>query len=409
MTVLSVIGTRPEAVKMAPVITELARHADKVRSLTCVTGQHRQMLDPVLRLFDIEPDYDLGLMQPDQSLARLTAGLFAGLDGVLLKAKPDWVLAQGDTTTVLVTSLVTYYHRRRFGHVEAGLRTGDKFRPFPEEVNRRLADAVADAFFVPTPRARECLLQEGCDPACIYLTGNTVIDALFEISSRPFDWEQSPFASLAKGARLVLITAHRRESFGRPLREMCEAIRELALDYRRAGVHFVYPLHLNPKVKQPVSKTLGGLENVTLVEPLDYFSMVHLMKRASVILTDSGGIQEEAPSLGVPVLILRELTERPEGIEAGCARLIGTSRRRIVAETKRVLDAGDGVKRATKRASPYGDGRAAARIVSVLLNAASPELRLTEPRPGQRFFGHERPEEQEQAAAKAKFWRCAPC
>ncbi len=316
---------------MAPVIAELAKHAGSVRSLTCVTGQHRQMLDPVLSLFGINPDYDLALMRPGQSLARLTASLFEGLDGVLRDAKPDWVLAQGDTATALVAGLVAYYHQCRFGHVEAGLRTGDKFRPFPEEMNRKLADTVADALFVPTPRARDWLLREGCDAGRIHLTGNTVIDALLEIAARPFEWEKSRLASLANGARLVLITAHRRESFGRPLWEMCEAIRELAAGYRQAGVQFVYPVHLNPRVKQPVHERLMGLENVTLVEPLDYVSMVHLMKRASVILTDSGGIQEEAPSFGVPVLILRDTTERPEGVEAGVARLVGTRRQRIVA------------------------------------------------------------------------------
>ena len=370
MTILSVIGTRPEAVKMAPILGELAKRGGKVRSLTCVTGQHRQMLDPVLALFDIHPDYDLDVMKPDQSLSGLTAALFAGLDRVLLESRPDWVLAQGDTTTVLAASLVAYYHRRRFGHVEAGLRTGDNFRPFPEEVNRRLADIVADAWFAPTPRARECLLREGCDPARVHLTGNTVIDALLDVAARPFDWEKSGLASLVNGARLVLITAHRRESFGQPFREMCEAIRELAAAYSDAGVHFVYLVHLNPKAKEPVHELLSGLENVTLVEPLDYFSMVHLMKRASVILTDSGGVQEEAPSLGVPVLILRNATERPEGVEAGVARLVGTNRQRIVAETRRVLDAGACRKLQHEGPSPYGDGRAAERIVSVLLSEA---------------------------------------
>jgi UDP-N-acetylglucosamine 2-epimerase (non-hydrolysing) len=334
----------------------------------CVTGQHRQMLDPVLALFGIRPDCDLNLMRPNQTLPGLTAALFEGLDRVAQEERPDWVLAQGDTTTVLVASLISYYHRIRFGHVEAGLRTGDKHRPFPEEINRRVADLVADAYFAPTERARQVLLTEGCPPGAVHVTGNTVIDALLDVAGRPFDWPASALPPLAPAERLVLITAHRRESFGEPFRDLCEAIRELAAGYADQGVHFVYPVHLNPNVRRPVGEILSGLRNLSLIEPVDYFTMVHLMKRATLILTDSGGVQEEAPSLRVPVLVMRETTERPEGVEAGFVRLVGTSRERILAETRRVLDGDNFVQSLGGQPSPYGDGKAAERIVQVLLD-----------------------------------------
>jgi UDP-N-acetylglucosamine 2-epimerase len=365
--VLCVIGTRPEAIKMAPVVKELARHPDRVRSVVCATGQHRELLDQVLDLFGIVPDFDLGLMQPDQSLSQLTAGLFTSVDRVLSEVKPDWVLAQGDTTTVLVAAIVAYYHRRKFGHVEAGLRTGDKYRPFPEEINRRLADLVADAHFAPTERARRALLREGMAEPHIHVTGNTVVDAVQEITTRSYDWRSGPLAVLPPDRRLVLITAHRRESFGGPFQEICLAIRDLARAFDAEGVHFVYPVHLNPNVRKPVREILSGVPNIHLLAPLDYLALVHLMKRSELILTDSGGIQEEAPGLGVPVLVMRDTTERPEGVEAGVARLVGTQRPRIVAEAKRLL--GDPAARAamTTCVNPYGDGRAAARIASILM------------------------------------------
>jgi UDP-N-acetylglucosamine 2-epimerase (non-hydrolysing) len=325
------------------------------------------MLDQVLDLFGIVPDFDLKLMQPDQCLASLTAGLFTSLDRVVGEVGPDWVLAQGDTTTVLVSAIVAYYHRRKFGHVEAGLRTGDRFRPFPEEVNRRLADAVADAHFAPTERARGALLGEGIPDRQIHVTGNTVVDAVQGITTRPYDWKTGPLAALPRDRRLVLITAHRRESFGGPFQEICLAIRDLAGAFTAEGVHFVYPVHLNPNVRQPVGDILSGVPNVHLLAPLDYLALVHLMKRSELILTDSGGIQEEAPGLGVPVLVMRDTTERPEGIEAGVARLVGTQRSRIVAEAGRLLR--DPAARAAMitRANPYGDGKAAARIASILM------------------------------------------
>jgi UDP-N-acetylglucosamine 2-epimerase len=370
INVICVIGTRPEAIKMAPVIQELTRHPEHVRPVVCATGQHREMLDQVLDLFGIVPDFDLNLMQPDQGLAQLTASLFTGLDRVVGEVQPDWVLAQGDTTTALVAAIVAYYHRRPYGHVEAGLRTGDKYRPFPEEINRRLADVVADAHFAPTERARRALLDEGIPGRQIHVTGNTVVDAVQAIAARPYDWDSGPMAELPRNSRLVLITAHRRESFGGPFQEICLAIGDLARSFAAEGVQFVYPVHLNPNVRKPVADILAGVPNVHLLAPLDYLALVHLLRRSELILTDSGGIQEEAPGLGVPVLVLRETTERPEGIEAGVARLVGTRRPRIVAEAERLLR--DPAARAamTARGNPYGDGRAATRIVSILLRDA---------------------------------------
>lgn len=366
LTVLSVFGTRPEAIKMAPVVRELERYTN-IRSIVCVTGQHREMLDQVLKLFAIRPEIDLQVMKPDQSLGQLTASLFAGLDRVVAHVKPDWLLAQGDTTTVAVSALTAFYHRVRFGHVEAGLRSKDKWRPFPEEVNRRVADLVADAYFAPTALARTALLDEGCDPATVYLTGNTVIDALMDVASRPFDWDTSGLPSAERCKRLVLITAHRRESFGGPFRELCVAIRTLA--ERFPDVHFLYPVHRNPNVVRPVTEILGALPNVTLIDPLDYVSMVHAMKGAELILTDSGGIQEEAPAFGIPVLVMRETTERPEGVTAGVVKLVGTSQERIVSEAARLL--GDPAARSAwpRNETLYGDGRAAQRIVDVLREA----------------------------------------
>ncbi len=369
LTVLSVIGTRPEAIKMAPVLAELARVPDCARSIVCVTSQHREMLDQVLRVFAIRPDHDLDVMVSDQSLSQLTATLFARLDPLVATAAPDWVLAQGDTTTVLVAALVAFYRRIRFGHVEAGLRTGDLAQPFPEEMNRRVADGVASLLFAPTEANHQALVKEGLDPARIIVTGNTVIDALLTIAGRPYDWSGGPLASVPADGRLVVVTAHRRESFGAPLAEICRALRDVAREFAAAGLHVVYPVHLNPNVREPVTAALGGLSNVSLLEPLDYVSMVHLMKRAALILTDSGGIQEEAPSLRVPVLVLREVTERPEAAAVGATRVVGTTYARIVAEVRSVLE--DPAAWTVTGPNPYGDGHAAERIVAALLPGAS--------------------------------------
>ena len=367
-SVLCIIGTRPEAIKLAPVIRELEEHPKEVRSLVCVTAQHREMLDQVLQLFDIRPNYDLNLMQPNQGLSQLTAVLLTQLEPIVRETRPDWILAQGDTSTVLAASLVAYYHQVRFGHVEAGLRSGDLYGPFPEEGNRRAADALATLLFAPTERNRQNLLQEGHPDTKIRVTGNTVIDALVSLAEEPYDWENGSLAPFADKENIVLITAHRRESFGAPLQEICLALRDLALRFAPDQIHFVYPVHLNPQVRQPVYGILNGIPNLHLLEPLDYLSLIHLMKRSRLILTDSGGIQEEAPSFHVPVLVMRDKTERPEGIEAGAVKLVGTRRERIVAEATRLLC--DPTARAAMVCSqnPYGDGKAAARIVSTLLD-----------------------------------------
>lgn len=366
LKVMSVIGTRPEAIKMAPVIKELEKYPDEITSLVCATAQHREMLDQMLNVFDIRPDYDLHLMQPDQSLSQLTARILTALDEVIVKERPDWVLVQGDTTTVMVASLVAFYQQLKVGHVEAGLRTGDKFQPFPEEVNRRIADVLADLHFAPTERNRQNLLREGVLPQAIVVTGNTVIDALMMtarlVGERPLD----VCIGNIDAKRLILVTAHRRENFGTPLANICCALREIAHHYRD-DVHIVYPVHFNPNVFHPVHEMLGGVPNVSLIEPVDYETFVGLMSRAYLILTDSGGLQEEAPSLDKPVLVLRRVTERPEVTALGAARLVGTECETIVRETVRLLEDPVAYRQMASAANPYGDGRASQRIVQAIL------------------------------------------
>lgn len=376
LRVLSIFGTRPEAVKMAPVVKRLAQ-TPGVESLVCVTAQHRQMLDQVLDLFQIIPDVDLDLMRHDQTLAGLTAAVFTHLDPVLESLRPDWVLVQGDTTTVMASALLAYYHQIAVGHVEAGLRTGDKWQPFPEEINRRVAGVVADLHFAPTEWSRQNLLRENVPSERVVVTGNPVIDALHSVASL----EPTPevLALLERldiyepgsnqGSRLVLITAHRRENFGQPLENICSALRHLAEHYQ-GEVQFVYPVHLNPNVQEPVYQLLGKVPNITLLPPLDYLPLVHLMKRATLMLTDSGGLQEEAPGLGVPVLVLRTVTERPEGVQAGTVRLLGTDTERIIAETRRLLDEPQAHAAMAQAVNPYGDGHAAERIVQAILDHA---------------------------------------
>jgi UDP-N-acetylglucosamine 2-epimerase (non-hydrolysing) len=366
LTVLSIVGTRPEAIKMAPVIREL-RCREEARCVVCSTGQHRELLDQVWSLFGIVPDIELGVMQPDQSLSALTARLLTALDAAIEQVKPDWVLAQGDTTTVLAAALAAFYHRVKFGHVEAGLRTGNRYHPFPEEVNRKAADAMAELMFAPTQLSRQNLLGEGYPDARIVVTGNTVIDALHFVAAMPYQWSSGPLADIPEHKRLVLVTAHRRESFGKPLEELCTAIRLLAEHYAPDGVHFVYPVHPNPNVRAPVAKVLGASSNVSLLDPLDYLSLVQLMKRCSLVVTDSGGIQEEAPGLGIPVLVTRETTERPEGLAAGVVKLVGTCCERIRAEAMTILDDAGAHAAMARGANPYGDGKAAGRIVSAVV------------------------------------------
>jgi len=354
---------------MAPVIQRLAA-TPEIESRVCVTAQHREMLDQVLELFDIRPDHDLDLMQPDQPLATLTAAVFTGLDPVLQEVKPDWVLVQGDTTTVMAAALLAYYHRIRVGHVEAGLRTGDKWQPFPEEINRRVVGAVADLHFAPTAWARDNLVREGVAPDRVVLTGNPVIDALQSVAARPYDWASGPLAGIPSDRRLILVTAHRRENFGQPMEDIFGALRRLAELYAD-GIHIVYPVHLNPNVRGPAHRLLGGVANVSLIEPLDYLPMVHLMQRSYLVLTDSGGLQEEAPALGAPVLVLRRVTERPEAVEAGTALLVGTDPERILTEARRLLDDPSAHQAMARAVNPFGDGHAAGRIVEALLNASA--------------------------------------
>jgi UDP-N-acetylglucosamine 2-epimerase (non-hydrolysing) len=363
--VLSIFGTRPEAIKMAPVVKVLEDHAE-IDSRVCVTAQHRQMLDQVLGLFGIIPDIDLDLMTPGHSLAALTARVFSYLDPVLHDLAPDWVLVQGDTTTVMAAALLAYYHHIRVGHVEAGLRTGDKFQPFPEEINRRVAGVVADLHFAPTEHSRQNLLKENVPPEHIRVTGNTAIDALHWVAEQPFDFSSLDLPPGSLERRVVLVTAHRRENFGHPLENICLALKTLADRYREE-VHFIYPVHLNPNVQDPVYRILDGIPNISLTQPLDYLPMVNIMGRATLVLTDSGGLQEEAPGLGVPTLVMRNTTERPEGIEAGTLKLVGTDPEIIVREAQHLLDDPQAHAAMAGAVNPYGDGRAAGRIVAAIL------------------------------------------
>jgi len=349
---------------MAPVIQELGRQADRFQGRVCATAQHREMLDQVLDLFGIVPDVDLDLMRPDQTPAQVAARVFLALEPVLRESRPDWVLVQGDTTTVMAAALCAHYNRVRVGHVEAGLRSYDRANPFPEEMNRVVADHASDLHFAPTAQARYNLLREGIAAHRIHVTGNTVIDALLQVASQP--WEPpdgDPLYGLDAHRRVILVTAHRRENLGAPLHGICSALRTLA---GRGDVQVVYPVHRNPNVWGPVHQRLACVPGILLVPPLDYRHLVYLMKRSTLVLTDSGGIQEEAPSLGVPVLVLRQVTERPEGVEAGTARVIGTEPGRIVAEASRLLDDAAAHRAMARAVNPYGDGHAASRIAQAV-------------------------------------------
>ncbi len=364
-----VFGTRPEAIKLAPVVLEL-RKRDRLEGSVCVTGQHRQMLDQVLPVFDILPDADLDLMMADQTLSGLTARLIESIDRYFTSERPDFVLVQGDTTTVFAASLVAFYHRIPVGHVEAGLRTGNLYAPWPEEANRVLTTRLSTLHFAPTDSAYANLLREGIDPNAVMVTGNTVIDALFFANSTV---EKAP--PVIEGIsdsdwflgkeRMVLVTGHRRESFGEGFLHICNALVRLATD--NPGVHFVYPVHLNPNVQKPVFDIVGcNRSNVHLIPPQPYLAFVALMKRSFLVLTDSGGVQEEAPSLGKPVLVMRRTTERPEAVTAGTSRLVGTEEDLIVSGVERLLSDLDEYRRMSGVANPYGDGRAAVRIVDAV-------------------------------------------
>jgi UDP-N-acetylglucosamine 2-epimerase (non-hydrolysing) len=367
-TVLSIIGTRPEAIKMVPVIYELGKNKDKIKSIVVVTAQHREMLDQVLNLFEIHPDYDLGIMNPAQSLSELTSKLFSRLAPVVQEIEPDWILAQGDTTTVMVASLVAFYNKISFGHIEAGLRTGNIEKPFPEEMNRFIADKLSTLLFTPTELNRETLLSEGIPPFKILVTGNTIVDTLSMIVKRPYFWNDGPLASIPENKIIILVTAHRRENFGIPFREICMAIRDLSFRFKSDGIHFVYPVHMNPNIATPAYEMLSGLDNVTLTKPLDYLSLINLMAKSKIVLTDSGGIQEEAPSLGVPVLVMRDTTERQESIISGVAKLVGTKANKIFQETESLLTNDKIYNSMMPITNPYGDGKSSKRIVNALLS-----------------------------------------
>ncbi len=367
MKVLSVFGTRPEAIKMAPIVQELSRHQDRIQSIVCTTAQHRQMLDQVLKIFEIMPNHDLNVMRDGQSPVQVAAAVLTKLEPILHTECPDWVLVQGDTTTVAAAAMAAFYSRAKVGHVEAGLRTYDKHNPFPEEINRRVASVIADLHLAPTQRAKENLIREGVCEKSIRVTGNSVIDALQIAENLPYDPAAGPLNELPWDRRLILVTAHRRENFGIPLEQICLALRDIALAYP-GDVHIVYPVHLNPNVQEPAHRILDRVPGVTLTEPLEYLPLVYLMKHATLVLTDSGGIQEEAPGLGKPVLVLREVTERPEAVEAGTVRLVGTCRSQIVEWTARLLGDPAEYGHMARAVNPYGDGQAARRIVEAILN-----------------------------------------
>jgi len=371
---LVIFGTRPEAIKLVSVIHAL-RNEPGIKTVVCVTAQHREMLDPILSLFDIYPDYDLDIMQPDQSLFDVTSTTLLKLQHVLQVEQPDMVLVQGDTTTAFTGALGAYYLQIPVAHVEAGLRTYDKYQPFPEEMNRVLIDSLADICFAPTEWAKANLLRQGTDPLSISVTGNTAIDALATITQRlgdaggPFDGLPPDLVtSLLNNPtkrKLVLVTGHRRESFGPGFERICSALRQIV--ERNTGIEIIYPVHLNPRVREPAHRILGDLDRIHLIEPLSYVGFVWLMSQAYLILTDSGGIQEEAPSLGKPVLVMRDTTERPEGLEAGVARLVGTDTSSIVSAVERLVDDPEEYHRMARVTNPYGDGKSSERIVRVIV------------------------------------------
>ncbi len=369
MKILSVVGTRPEAIKMAPVILELGKWSPRIVSQVCVTGQHREMLDQVLNLFGIVPDYDLEVMEIGQTPLQVAVKVMSGIESILSREQPEWVIVQGDTMTVMASALSAFYTGVKIGHVEAGLRTFDKYQPFPEEINRRLAGVVADLHFAPTEQACTNLLREGVRKESIFLTGNTVIDALRMVAEMPYHPQNGALAHIPWEKRLILVTAHRRENFGKPLEQVCLAIKEIVAMY--PDVQIVYPVHLNPNVQEVVYKSLNHIPQVTLLPPLDYLPMVYLMKKSTIVLTDSGGIQEEAPGLGKPVLVLREVTERPEAVKAGTVKIVGTNVESIVGAIKRLLDDPEEYGKMARSVNPYGDGKAAERIIQLLLDKSN--------------------------------------
>jgi len=373
--ILLVFGTRPEAIKMAPLVLAFQKYSHKIEAKVCVTAQHREMLDQVLQIFDITPDYDLNIMRPGQDLYDVTSNILLGMKDVLTEYKPDVVLVHGDTTTTIATALSTFYQKIPVGHVEAGLRTGDIYSPWPEEANRKLTGVLTQYHFAPTLTSQKNLTNEGIKTDNIYVTGNTVIDALFWVlekieNTNTLKKELSQkiltqFSAFESDNKFVLITGHRRENFGQGFLNMCNGIKTLAQTHPQ--VNFVYPVHLNPNVQKPVLELLSGIENIYLIDPLDYEPFVFLMSKAYLILTDSGGIQEEAPSLGKPVLVMRDTTERPEALDAGTVKLVGTNTENIITEVNRLLEDSSAYEKMSQAHNPYGDGKACEKIIKILL------------------------------------------
>ena len=363
--VMTVFGTRPEAIKMAPVVLELKKHQDEIETVVAVTAQHRQMLDQVLHLFKIKPDYDLDIMSQGQTLYDITSRAMNGLKEVLEKEKPDLVLVHGDTTTTFAGALASYYSQTAVGHVEAGLRTGDIYSPFPEEMNRKLTGAIASFHFAPTETAKANLLREGVNPEKIYVTGNTVIDALMKTVRPDYEFDDEKLRQIDfEQHRVILLTTHRRENLGEPMRHIYKALRSVVQEMPDAEI--VFPVHRNPLVRQVVNEELAGVDRIHLIEPLDYEPFANLMSRSYLVLTDSGGIQEEAPSLGKPVLVLRNTTERPEAVKAGTVSLIGTNVDVVYETTRRLLTDKKAYEAMSNAVNPYGDGRASERIVQAV-------------------------------------------
>ena len=369
--VMTVFGTRPEAIKMAPVVLELQKHADRIQTIVAVTAQHRQLLDQVLDLFQITPDYDLDIMSQGQTLYDITTKSLMGLKDVLAKEKPDLVLVHGDTTTTFAGALASYYQQVPVGHVEAGLRTGNIYSPFPEEMNRKLTGAIAAIHFAPTATAKANLLKENVNPSHIYVTGNTVIDALMTTVAGDYDFGDDLKDVDFQNHRVILLTTHRRENLGEPMRHIYKALRRIIEEI--PDTEIVFPVHRNPLVRKVVEEELAGVDRIHLIDPMEYEPFANLMSLSSLVLTDSGGIQEEAPSLGKPVLVLRNTTERPEAVEAGTVRLIGTDKDVVYAETKRLLTDQDAYDAMSNAVNPYGDGKASQRIVQAILHVFAGE------------------------------------
>ena len=372
---MTVFGTRPEAIKMCPLVLEMQKYPDFIEPIVAVTAQHREMLDQVLQLFAIKPDYDLNIMTAGQTLYDVTARALAGLKDVLAEAQPDMVLVHGDTTTTFVGALASFYAQIPVGHVEAGLRTGNKFSPYPEEMNRKLTGAIADIHFAPTSTSKNNLLKENIDPAAIVVTGNTVIDALQTTVKADYRFTDSGLQkALAGGNRLILVTTHRRENLGEPMRHVYQALRKVLEN--RPDVEAIFPVHKNPKVREIVDEELGKLAQVHLIEPLDYEPFANLMAKVDIVLTDSGGIQEEAPALGKPVLVLRDTTERPEAVDAGTVKLVGTAYDDVLRETSLLLDDSKYYQSMAEAANPYGDGRACERIIRKILHENGYDIKI---------------------------------